>query len=300
MLTTQKTTNQWVNEFKDLIRGASGGFLFGIPLLYTMEVWWIGSYATMPRLLLAMLITFTIVFMLNRTAGFRTADNIHPMDAAMESIEAIAIGTICAAVSLILIREITLETPISEALGKLVYESVPFTVGVALANQFLGHQGQETESSDRPQKSSSQSKSQKQKSSQSTIHATLADIGGTLLGALIIAFNIAPTDEVPMLVSAIQDLWLLALLVASLVVSYAIVFVAGFTNQQKRLQQDGIFQRPSSETLMSYLVSLAAAFVMLVFFDKVQWNDPWQIWLSHCIVLGFPATIGGAAGRLAI
>ena len=87
---------------------------------------------------------------------------------------------------------------------------------------------------------------------------------------------------------------------ASLLVSYAIVFAAGFTNQQKRHQQEGLFQNSYNETLISYLVSLVAAGMMLVFFDKLHWQDPWHLWLSYSIILGLPATIGGAAGRLAI
>jgi hypothetical protein len=38
--------NVWASEI--IIRGACGGFLFGIPLLYTMEVWWVGSLAKPP------------------------------------------------------------------------------------------------------------------------------------------------------------------------------------------------------------------------------------------------------------
>ncbi len=132
------------------------------------------------------------------------------------------------------------------------------------------------------------------------MYVTFADLGATLIGAMVIAFNIAPTDEVPMLASAISPPWLLALMAASLVISYAIVFQAGFSDQQKRRQQKGIFQRPLSETTISYLVSLLASGLMLFFFQKVTFADPWMMWLEHILILGLPATIGGAAGRLAI
>jgi putative integral membrane protein (TIGR02587 family) len=287
METIRNADNQWAKEFKDLIRGASGGFLFGIPLLYTMEVWWIGASAQMVRLLLALLLTFVIVFMLNRTVGFRQTKDIHAIDAAMDTVEAMAIGLVCTALMLILIQEITLDTPLNEALGKLIYESTPFTLGVALSNQFLS--GSDDEQTDGASASD-----------QNTFNATLSDIGSTLIGAIIIAFNIAPTDEVPMIAAATSGLWLLAIMAASLLVSYAIVFAAGFTNQQKRQQQEGLFQNPYSETLISYVVSLLAACAMLVFFDKLRWQDPWQLWLSYSIVLGLPATVGGAAGRLAV
>ena len=57
------------------ISGASGGFLFGIPLLYTMEVWFIGSYV-LPTILLGILgITFLLILLLNRIEGFRPQES---------------------------------------------------------------------------------------------------------------------------------------------------------------------------------------------------------------------------------
>lgn len=125
-------------------------------------------------------------------------------------------------------------------------------------------------------------------------------MGGTLIGATIIAFNIAPTDEITMLAAAASPPWELAMIATSLLISYGIVFQAGFSDQQKRREQKGIFQRPSSETIMSYLVSLLASAFMLWFFQKLTFSDPWTMWLDHTLMLGLPATIGGAAGRLAI
>ena len=49
--------------------------MFGIPLLYTMEVWFIGSYVR-PSVLLSVLgITFIIVLLLNRIEGFRPQES---------------------------------------------------------------------------------------------------------------------------------------------------------------------------------------------------------------------------------
>jgi putative integral membrane protein (TIGR02587 family) len=276
--------NQWSNELNDIIRGASGGFLFGIPLLYTMEVWWIGSSTKPAQMSIAILTTFLVVFLLTRTEGFRKTKDIGWRKAAIDTVEAIAIGIVCAAVILFLLREITLDTPLQEALGKIIFEGLPFALGVALASGFL--------SGDRYQSSDSDS--------EPMINPTLADIGATLIGAMIIAFNIAPTDEIPMLASAISPPWQLAIIAASLLISYGIVFAAGFTYQAKRQQQQGIFQRPLSETVMAYLVSLVASAFMLFFFHKLSFDDPWSVWLGYTLVLGLPATVGGAAGRLAV
>jgi putative integral membrane protein (TIGR02587 family) len=292
----KRKKNVWINEINDIIRGACGGFLFGIPLLYTMEVWWIGSLAKPSMIMLAIALMFLVVFFLNRTEGFRKSKrNSPPYGAVTDTIEAMGIGLVCSALMLLLMQEVTPETSMKEALGKIVFESVPFTLGVALANQFLG----DTRDADE-QGRIGDSTSNGNRRKPNELHGTLADIGATLIGATVIAFNIAPTDEIPMLAAAATPPWLLAIIATSILISYGVVFQAGFSDQQKRRQQQGIFQRPSSETIMAYLVSLLAAAFMLWFFQKVTFSDPWTIWLEYTLLLGLPASIGGAAGRLAV
>ncbi len=279
-------------EIRDLIRGASSGFLFGIPLLYTMEIWWIGSFAEPLQMLISILTNFVVVLLLIRTEGFRGNVDTKWRDALMDSIETLAIGFVCTALILVLLREISLTTSINEAVGKIIFESVPFSLGVAVANSFL--------SGDRQQNTNNGQTPSSDRSQNPEINSNLADIGATLIGALFVAFTIAPTEEVPMLASAMTPPWLLATIAASIIISYGIVFVAGLTNQAKRYQQEGLFHRPITETLIAYLVSLMAALLMLWFFHQVSLEDPWTVWLSHGIVLGLPATIGGAAGRIVV
>ena len=279
------------NEIRDLIRGASSGFLFGIPLLYTMEVWWIGSFADPLQMLISLLTNFVVVFLLIRTEGFRGTVNTKLLDALMDSIETLAIGVVCTALVLVLLREISLTSSINEAVGKIIFESAPFSLGVAVANSFLSGERNQNVNEQTPPFSQPQTPE---------INSTLADVGATLIGALFVAFTIAPTEEVPMLASAMTPPWLLATMAASILISYGIVFVAGLTNQTKRYQQEGLFHRPITETLTAYLVSLMAASLMLWFFHQLSFEDPWTVWLSHTIVLGLPATIGGSAGRIVV
>nr|WP_199322030.1 TIGR02587 family membrane protein [Leptolyngbya sp. FACHB-321] len=282
----------WATELNDIVRGACGGFLFGIPLLYTMEVWWVGSTAQPPRIMMAIAGTFIAVFWLNRTEGFRRTRRSRPYEAFMDTVEAMAIGLLCAALVLLLLRELTFDTSLREALGKVIFESVPFALGVALAGHFLG----DTREAEPPPDDRSQLKTE----AAGSLNATLADIGATLIGAIVIGFNISPTDEIPMVAAAVSAPWLLSIIVASLLISYGIVFEAGFSDQRKRRQQQGIFQQPLSETVMSYLVSLVAAVIMLWFFERLTLSDPWTMWLEQTLLLGLPATIGGAAGRLTL
>lgn len=70
-MTTKRQKNIWKSEINDIIRGACGGFLFGRPLLYTMEVWWIGSRAKPQLMMIAIALMFIVVYLLNQTEGFR-------------------------------------------------------------------------------------------------------------------------------------------------------------------------------------------------------------------------------------
>ncbi|GFE68813.1 TIGR02587 family membrane protein [Chroococcus sp. FPU101] len=282
----------WKTELQDLIRGISGGFLFGIPLIYTMEVWWIGSYTKPPLMLSVLAVTFLVLFLLIQTDGFRKNNSHSFIQIVTDSVEALALGIISAAAILILLQEVTIETPLDETLGKIIFEAVPFSLGVALAQTLISGGGEESEE-EQPQLTGSERKKQR-------YHAALADIGATAVGAIFIAFNIAPTDEVPTLAAPTTAPWLIAVILTSLLISYGIVFVANFTTQQKRLQQEGMFQQPIVETVMSYVISLALAAFMLWFFHRLSLTDPWPMWLRHTILLGLPATVGGAAGRIAI
>lgn len=288
------SSNIWLAELQDLVRGGAGAFLFGIPLLYTVEVWSIGSSTEPQRLLAVLATTLLVVWLLTQVEGFRQALALNPLQAVLESVEAVGIGLVCAAIALLLLRRITLETPLSETLGKLIFEGVPFSVGVALARSILNQERIRSRGRrrvNRPRRYAAPSRS--------TLRDTLGDLDATLIGALLIAFSIAPTEEIPLLAAAIPPLWLLLIVAASLVLSYGIVFASGFTDRSER-QQRGLLLSPETETLVAYLVALAASMVMLVFFQQLGAQDPWQEWLSNTIVLGLPAAIGGAAGRILI
>ena len=286
--------NIWFAELQDLITGASGGVLFGVPLLYTVEVWSIGASADAPMLLAVLGTTFVVVWLITQTEGFRRTLTLHPIEAVMESIEALSLGLICAAIALVLLRRITLETPLSEALGKLVFEGVPFSLGVTLARSTLRRNPRRSDNRRQVLPSG-----QVSSPNVFNLRDTLIDLDATLLGAVIIAFSIAPTEEIPLISASVPSLWLLLIIMASMMLSYGIVFASGFTDRHER-EQRGLLVSPVTETLVAYLVALVASMIMLIFFQQLSGQTPWQEWLSDTIILGLPATIGGAAGRILI
>ena len=284
----------WRNELDDLMRGVAGAFLFGIPFLYTMEVWWKGNFTSPQRMIFALLLAYAALLALNRAAGFRKEES-GPWNRTLgDSAEALALALVTSTVSLAVIGVIQLDDGLDATMGRIIMESVPFSIGIGVANNFL-HRAQEGNGE-------SSSKGKDATSHQwhdHSWHGTLADAGATALGATLIAFSIAPTDEIPMIAAGLPPARLLLIIGTSLLLSYIIVFEASFGMQQARIEQPGIFQSPITETIFSYLISLLMAMAMLWLFQLLRAGDPASQWLSYVIVLGLPATIGGAAGRIA-
>ncbi len=283
-MTTLSIRDGWAGEVTDLVRAASGGLLFGVPLLYTVEVTWTGQHTDPLQALLVLGVCFGLLTILNRTSGFRSSADNTLREAAMDAVEGVALAIVVVLVVLVVLGEISRSTPLAVVLGKMAYEVLPVSVGIGVANNLL----REPTDGDTGQRSSRAP----------ALDATVADLGATAFGALVVALSIAPTDEVPMLASTRSPLWLLAIVAMSLLVAYAIVFEAGFVGQSRRRSGSGLLQHPVIETFACYVVALLIAYLLLALFQRG--DAPWQITLGQVIVLGFPASIGGAAGRLAL
>lgn len=280
------TADAWRDESVEVVRAVSGGLLFGVPLLFTMEVWWTGSRTAPTQMLAVLGLLFLPLLVLNSTEGFRSRRDVRLVDAAIDSVESMGIGVVVTAAVLFLLREVSADVPVGAALGKVLYEAVPFCLGIGVARHFLqgGRTGDDTSSGHDDRGTG--------------LSAGAADLGATAIGATFIALSIAPTDEVPMIASAMDPAWVLLVVLASLACSYAIVFVAGFAGQERRHGQEGPLQHPLTETIVCYLVALAVAFALLWLFQRGQL--PAADLLTRVVVLGLPAAVGGAAGRLAV
>jgi putative integral membrane protein (TIGR02587 family) len=298
-VTKEPRESAWRAELVALVRAASGGLLFGAPLLFTMEVWWTGRHTTPAQMLVVLGLLSVPVLALNRTTGFRRSRDVRLRDAVADTIEALAVGIVVSAVVLVCIREITVDMSLATALGKVVYETVPFCLGVGLARHFLhGGRNQSNDDEDGDGDDGSERGDSSAESGRRNLHPTLTDLGATIVGATFISLSIAPTDEVPLIASAMTPVWLLVLVLFTLLTCYGIVFVAEFHGQETRHTQEGLFQRPITETVMSYLVALAVAAMLLWLFQRGT-RLSFDL-LTRTVVLGFPAAVGGAAGRLAV
>jgi len=277
----------WRDELYDILRAVGGGFIFATPLLYTMEMWWIGTTAELWKLLLFLGVAVLISLALARTrsGGFKEQTDLFAT--IEQTVDGIAVGLVGAVVVLTVLNRIQVGDPLDSILGKVIVQAVPLSIGAAVANAIFGRNGERSREGD-----------EQGEEAQSATQAFLADFGATIIGAIFLAFSIAPTDEVPMLAAELDHAHQLALIGLSLLLSYIIVFASGFGTGQR--EQAGAFQSPLTETVMAYVLSLLVVLISLYLFDQIEPDDPLGHIVAMVLVLGLPATIGGAAGRLVV
>ena len=284
----QKSGQAWRDELGDLMRGVGGAAIIGVPLLFTMEVWQGGS--VLPPFAGAGMLVFSLVACTgyNLLSGFRNDKGLRK--AVMDAVEAVAIGLLLAGLVLAVIGVIGPGTPLADALHKVSLEAVPLSIGASVANtQF-----------DAGDRSAEETGEVESASRENGSYALWKDAGITAAGALIFAGSIAPTEEVA-LIAARASLWhLVAIALFSLLLSYAMIFVADFAGREKRSRTPGMLQSPVGETLLSYAIALVIAFAAVITFHGVRAGESPFMALSATLVMALPATIGGAAGRLIV
>ncbi|MGE3268288.1 MAG: TIGR02587 family membrane protein [Chloroflexota bacterium] len=280
VLADVRDADAWRTELRAFVRAISGACLFGVPLLYTMEMWWLGEISRPGHTLLALGVTLGATFALVSVAG---AHRGSWSGKVAHTLLAVAVGAIVATVVLLVLHRLTSEHAPSAILGKIVAQVLPLSIGAALADIiFHGDRDGDDETP-----------------SSGFWAALVNDVGATAIGAVFIAASIAPTEEVPMLAARMDALHLLGLIGLSLVAGYLTVFASGFDPAAKR-DRGHLFQHPATETALAYLISLIVSFGVLLLSHQVGEGDPAGFVLAQTLVLGLPAMIGGAAGRIAI
>lgn len=274
----------WRGELADFARAFSGAFLFGVTLLYTMEMWWIGTYVELWRLLVLLGFALAANFALSHFAGFKKAGTLG--ETADQTVDSVAVGVVSSLVVLLVLNRIKLSDPLDAILGQIMVQAVPLSIGASLA-RFIFSGGGRGAGSAHEQESE-------------PVRSILKDMATTAVGATFTGFTIAPTTEVPLLAAELGHLHELALIVLSLLISYAMVFATGFDLQEGNRKGRPLLQRPVPETLVAYVVSLLVALLALYLFARVEIGAPIGQVVSETLILGLPAAVGGAAGRVAL
>jgi len=270
-------------------RGVAGGLIAGLPLLYTMEVWWLGETAEPSHVLVVLAFTMVPVAVLVLAGGFRRDERPRGLDVVVDTTVALGLGVATCAVVLLAIGQLQLDMSAVRAAETVVVQAAPFALGAAVAAQVF-RPDEDGGRDDAPEGAGDRGSS--------SSRATARDLGATATGALFFGMAIAPTEEIPLITASLSAADAALLVLLSLAATYLIVFVAGFADQEARRAQVGALQHPLTETVAAYVTTLVVALCMLWVFDNLT-GDPITV-LVETVVLGLPAGVGGAAGRVVV
>jgi putative integral membrane protein (TIGR02587 family) len=261
-----------------IARAFAGAIIFALPLLMTMEMWWLGFYMHRLRLVLLLLLLVPLLVGLAYHAGFE--ESFSWQHTLLSAAVAYAVGFSAAAVVLVLLAVIGSGMSAEEILGKIVLQAVPGSFGSLLARSQLGeHKAEEKE--------------------RGSGERYAGEIFLMAVGALFLAFNVAPTEEIALIAYQMTHWHALALAGVSLVVMHAFVYVVGFRGQSaipSGTPNWSIFLR---FTVVGYAVVLLMSVYVLWTFGRTDGMAVDKI-VMMTFVLGFPAALGAAAARLII
>jgi putative integral membrane protein (TIGR02587 family) len=269
--------------FVGLARAFGGAVLFSLPLLMTMEMWWLGFYLDRVKLLLFMVLMIPVVVALDYFSGFEATASWR--EDLMDGMIAYGVGLVASLVILLLFGIVDFEQPLREVVGKVAIQSVPASFGAVLANSQLAGGGD----------GDGDGAEQRRKEE--------AGYGGKLFimtaGAVFLAFNVAPTEEM-ILISFVMSSWhALALMAASLLMMHGFVYASEFRGSPRVAHGTPGWSLFLRNTVVGYAIALGVSAYVLWTFGRLEHGVP-STYVMMTLVLGFPAAVGAAAARLII
>jgi putative integral membrane protein (TIGR02587 family) len=279
-MSTTTSSHTWRDERRDLARAVTGALVFAVPMIFTLEMWSIAATLPIWKVLALIAIAFPINIGLAYYAGFKQDPTL--LGALDQAIEVLAIGAVIGGTLLFVLQRISPSDSLAMAVKSIALQAVPLSIGASIANSLFTAYQQDEPLDDAE--------------SQPGVAALLMDIGTTMVGGLFIGFGIIPTDEVVLLAAEVDTQHLILLMVATLIISYVIVFAT----QAEGDTPQAAYHRAFPETIISFVVSLFVAVLTLFLLGRLEFHDPLTWNLTLAVVLAFPVTIGGAAGRLVL
>ncbi len=256
-------------------RAAGGSVLFTIPMLMTMEMWWLGFYMNPLRLALMLVIAIPLLAGLAYYSGFEKRFSL--CGVLVDAFVAYAVGVLTSAVILALFAIITPDMAFMEIVGKITLQAIPAGMGAVLASSQMGGENGE--------------KRNRQK----------ASYGGELFlmlaGALFLALNVAPTEEMVVIAHSMSSWHTILLVILSLAIMHAFVYKLEFHGQESHPESHSRWAVFSRFTISGYAIALLVSFYCLWSFGRNDGNSSTMI-TTQVVVLGFPSAIGAAAARL--
>ncbi|QBQ53447.1 TIGR02587 family membrane protein [Nitrosococcus wardiae] len=259
-----------------IARAFAGAVIFSLPMLMTMEMWYLGFYISPLRLAVLTAINALLLVGLARYWGFKRS--IGWFDTIIDAFVGYAIGFVAGAFFLPLFGVVEIGMSMDEIIGKISLQAVPASIGALLARSQLG-KGEVWEDNIPP-----------------TLHY-LRELFIMLVGAIFLSFNLAPTEEIVLISYKITPPIALLLVVVSIITMHAFVYGVGFRGQEEILEEAGFFRAFLYFSVAGYALVLLGSLYTLWTFGRLDGGSLYNMVLSMT-VLGLPGAIGAAAARL--
>lgn len=268
------TVNESMAEYG---RGIAGGFLFSLPLLFTMEVWQAGLTVSPGRILAGLAATYALLCGFNAFAGLRFDSNFKEI--AVDSVEELGIGLSLSALILYLLGRLPAGAGLQEVTGQVVLEGLFVAVGVSVGTAQLAGTGDDDRGAPQGR------------------HASLwGELVLAFCGATLVAANVAPTEEILRLAAEMAPWQVIAVAGLSLLLATTLMYFSRFAGSARFAERRTSFSVLHG-TAITYAAALAASAALLWFFGRFE-GHPLPLVTAMCVVLGFAATLGASAGRL--
>lgn len=258
-----------------LARAFGGAIIFSLPILMTMEMWYLGFYIDPLRLALLILVFFPLLVALSHYSGFE--DTSGWLDEILDALVAYAVGFIASTIILSLFGVLRFGMSLDEIIGKVSLQAVPGSIGALLAHSQFGGGEKKQEEEEEP--------------------GYWEEIFLMMVGALFLGFNVAPTEEMVLISYQMTEWHAIALIFLSLVIMHAFVYAVEFKGQGSIPPEVSAWSVFMRFTVVGYALALLISFYILWTFGQIQGMAVEQI-LMAVLVLGFPAAVGAAAARL--
>lgn len=263
-----------------LARAFGGAVIFAFPLMMTMEMWSLGFSIERTRLLLFLTVNFAILTGLSYFAGFERTFSWK--EDVIDALAAFGVGVLASAAMLTLFAVLSLDMTWSEIVGKVALQSVPASIGAMLGRKQLG--GDQDTAAEEERKRE-------------------AGYGGELFlmigGALFVAFNVAPTEEMILIAYQMTPFHGAALALVSLALLHVFVYSIGFSGQESLPKGRSFLSTFLRFTLTGYGIALLVSLYVLWTFGRTDDVAMTQVVMTT-VVLSFPAALGAAMARLVI
>jgi len=255
-----------------LLRALLGAMIFALPLLMTQEMWELGAAMDRTRLALLLALTLPALVALSFYAGFEKTFSL--VDNVLDAFAVVAVSAISCLLVLMVFGEIAPGMSMSSIAGKLALLCFAASIGALLANKQFNDSGAEDRKEERRHRRS---------------FFWRLFISG--VGAIFLALNIAPTEEIEIIASAMPP-FQAGLLACISVAALHVILTA--IDQEEHETVAGRFVR---RTLSNYGLCLVLCWYILWSFSRLD-GMSLSGSVERVIVLAFPAALGAGAARL--